>query len=284
VPLHLFTDHSLACRLERAEAVANARFVEARASLASDSGAEWVEVAGAYAMYDGPRSPCTQTFGLGLFQIPTSVQMDELEAFFAQRAAPVFHEVCPLADKALLPLLNARGYKPVELSNVMFMELRNRDSGVPVRNENLHVRIAGIDERELWARTAAEGWRELGEFAELILDLMRVNAYRRDSDCFLVELEGKPIATGGLAIHDGIALFAGASTVPEWRRRGAQQLLFESRCQYALEAACDLAMVCAEPGSSSQRNAERHGFRVAYTRTKWELRDKNVDSSSRAAY
>ena len=32
-----------------------------------------------------------------------------------------------------------------------------------------------------------------------------------------------------------------------------------------------VAMVCAEPGSSSQRNAERHGFRVAYTRTKWEL-------------
>ena len=28
-----------------------------------------MEVAGAYAMYDGPRSPCTQTFGLGLFRI-----------------------------------------------------------------------------------------------------------------------------------------------------------------------------------------------------------------------
>lgn len=278
MPSHLFTDHSLACRLERAEALANARFVEARASLLPGSGAEWIEIAGAYAMFDGPRSPCTQTFGLGLQQMPTVEDMSELESFFQQRNSPVFHEVCPLADKALLPLLNARGYKPIELSNVMFMELRNRDSGVSVRNENLHVRIAGIDEGELWAHTAAAGWREFGEFAELILDLMRVNTHRRDSACFLVELEGKAIATGGLAIHDGIALFAGASTVPEWRRRGAQQLLFESRCQYALDAGCNLAMMCAEPGSSSQRNAERHRFRVAYTRTKWELRDKNVDS------
>jgi hypothetical protein len=24
-----------------------------------------------------------------------------------------------------------------------------------------------------------------------------------------------------------------------------------------------------QPGSGSQRNAERHGFRIAYTRTKW---------------
>jgi GNAT superfamily N-acetyltransferase len=258
--------------------VANARFVEARASLVPDSGAEWIEIAGAYAMFDGPRSPCTQTFGLGLFQMPTSGEMDELESFFGQRGSPVFHEVCPLASKALLPMLNARGYKPIEFSNVMFMDLGNRDSRVPVPHKNLHVSIAGVDERELWARTAAKGWREFGEFAELIFDLMRVNAYRRDSACFLVELEGKPIASGGLAIHDGIALFAGASTVPEWRRRGAQQLLFEKRCEYALDAGCNLAMVCAEPGSSSQRNAERHGFRVAYTRTKWELSDKTIDS------
>jgi hypothetical protein len=32
---------------------------------------------------------------------------------------------------------------------------------------------------------------------------------------------------------------------------------------------CDLAMVCTEPGSGSQRNAERQGFQIAYTRIKW---------------
>jgi hypothetical protein len=30
-------------------------------------------------------------------------------------------------------------------------------------------------------------------------------------------------------------------------------------------------MVCAAPGSTSQRNAERNGFRIAYTRIKWHL-------------
>jgi hypothetical protein len=32
-----------------------------------------------------------------------------------------------------------------------------------------------------------------------------------------------------------------------------------------------IAMMAAAPGSASQRNAERHGFRIAYTRTKWHL-------------
>jgi hypothetical protein len=30
-------------------------------------------------------------------------------------------------------------------------------------------------------------------------------------------------------------------------------------------------MMGSLPGSGSQRNAERHGFRIAYTRTKWRL-------------
>lgn len=41
--------------------------------------------------------------------------------------------------------------------------------------------------------------------------------------------------------------------------------------RYAFDAGCDLSMMVAEPGSSSQRNAGRNGFRVAYTRTKWRL-------------
>src|SRR5207245_6182743 len=102
----ILSDCSLGRRLERAEALANARFVEARARLSPGSGAQWIEVAGAYAMYDGPRSPSTQTFGLGLFQLPTDADMDKLEAFFTCRGAPVFHEVSPLADKSLITVLN----------------------------------------------------------------------------------------------------------------------------------------------------------------------------------
>ncbi len=48
-----FADLALARRLERAEGRGNAEFVEARARVSPDSGACWIEVAGAYANYDG---------------------------------------------------------------------------------------------------------------------------------------------------------------------------------------------------------------------------------------
>jgi hypothetical protein len=68
--MEILSDLALSRRLERTEASANAAFVEVRARVAPQSGAQWIEVAGTYAMYDGPRSPSTQTFGLGLFRMP----------------------------------------------------------------------------------------------------------------------------------------------------------------------------------------------------------------------
>ena len=242
------SDHSMARRLERAEATANARFVEARAQLEPELGARWIEVAGAYAMYDGSRSPCTQTFGLGLFQMPTRADMEELERFFMDRQAPVFHEVSPLADKGLMPMMNERGYQPIEFTGVMFLPLDARPSSSSTGSDPFKVRVVGKLEEELWARTAAEGWSGETEFSDLMFDLMRINATRADGVCFLAELHGVPIATGALAIHDRVALLAGASTVPQSRRQGAQGALLEARLRYAAQAGCDLAMFCAAPG------------------------------------
>ena len=195
--------------------------------------------------------------------------MDEMEGFFRKKGSGVFHEVSPLGDAGLVAVLHERGYRPLEFSNVLYLPLAERVAGSV--NEQLRVRIAGSSERELWARTSAAGWREFVEVADLVAGLAGVIASTEGTAPFLVEMDGRAIATGALAIRDGVALFAGASTVPEYRRLGAQQALLKTRFRYAVEQGCDLAMIVTAPGSASQRNAERSGFRVAYTRVKWEL-------------
>jgi hypothetical protein len=268
----IFSDVDLARRLERAEGQANREFVETRARLFPEVGAEWIEVAGAYVMYDGAASLLTQTFGLGMFQETTSADMDEIENFFRTRGAPVFHEVSPLADASLLSLLNERGYQPIEFTSVMFRPISPDGDDLPApRNDSVKVRIVNADEHELWAQTAARGWSEFTEFADQILELSRVSAKRAGAASFLAEIDGEPIATGGIGIYDGVVLLAGASTVPEGRRQGAQAALLGSRLRFAAGQGCDIAMMCAQPGSTSQRNAERNGFRIAYTRIKWRL-------------
>ena len=66
-PSFPFCDLELSRRLEAAEAHANAEFVETRARVSPDVGARWIEVGGAYTLFDGVDSPLTQTFGLGIF-------------------------------------------------------------------------------------------------------------------------------------------------------------------------------------------------------------------------
>ena len=267
----IFCDQALSRRLERVEADSNARFVEARAVAFPNSGAQWIEVAGAYAMYDGVNSPLTQTFGLGLFQTVTQAEMNIIEQFYKERGAPVFHEVSPLADPALLALLNERGYHPIELTSVMFRPISRGIKLAASRNERIRVRIAQANEREMWAQASAKGWSEFVEYTDFMLEMAQVIAKKEDGLLFLAELDDEPIATGGLSICEGVALMAGASTIPEARKQGAQLALLESRLNYGAEHGCDIAMMCALPGSASQRNAERQGFRIAYTRIKWQL-------------
>lgn len=264
-----FADLALSRRLERTEAQSNIDFVEARAKAFPESRARHLEVAGAHAMFDGADSPLTQTFCLGIEQAVTRADLDRIESFFGDLGAPVFHEVSPLADPTAFTLLNQSGYEPFEFTSVMFQPIfpgRFTEAPHPGRPS---ARAIGPAENEVWAETSARGWSESPELSAFMLTFSRVSALKTSGHAFLAEIDGKPVAAGGLTLHGGVALLAGASTVPEGRRQGAQTALLETRLRFAAERGCDVAMMCALPGSASQRNAERQGFRIAYTRIKW---------------
>jgi hypothetical protein len=64
----------------------------------------------------------------------------------------------------------------------------------------------------------------------------------------------------------------GALLIPGPRATEAQTALARLRLAQAAKAGCELITMGAEPGSTSHRNAERLGFRVAYTKVVF-LRD-----------
>jgi hypothetical protein len=265
-------DLALARRLERTEALMNVAFVEARAAVEPERSATWTEVAGAYAMFDGVGSPLTQSFGVGLFDSVGPAEIQALESFFESRGAGVFHEISPLADPSLLGLLNERGYQPIEFTSVLCRPTAVAIEPAGQRDEHIVVRCIDSGEEDLWAQTAAEGWGETAELADFVRKIGRVSARSKGSLCLLAESAGRPIASAALGLGHGMAILAGASTITSARNRGAQRALLQARLQIAAERGCDLVMMGASPGSTSQKNAERQGFRIAYTRIKWQLR------------
>lgn len=264
-----FADHALALRLEGAEAFACAQFAAARRRIFPGCGSEITQIAGTTVVFDGVDAPTTQTFGLGLFEDLSPPDLDRIEQFFRSRGAAVMHEVCPFAGVAILGLLCARGYQPCEISNVLYRPVEAMPTSFP---SSISVRVATPVEFEVWGDVSARGWtHEHPELEPFVRQMGVISAARERSPCFLAELDGVPAAAGALVMYEGVALFAGASTIPESRRRGLQGALLAARMRHAPSTGCDIAMMVSEAGSSSQNNAERQGFGVAYTRIKWAL-------------
>ena len=265
--MSVFADLELARRLETTEGYGSAAFVDAQARREPFSGAIRTTIAGTMAMFAGVGSPITQTFCLGIHDKPTERDMDAIERFFTSRGSQVFHEVSPHAGVEVFAMLAGRGYKPIEISNVLYQSIdRFEPIGV---NPELRVRQIEKNEAPAYGAISVRGWSEMPEVIPFIQGFALSSV--EVATCFMAELNGEPIANAALFMHGGVALLAGASTVPEGRRKGAQQALLDARLRAAAARGCDLAMVVTAVGSASQRNSERNGFKVAYTRTKWQL-------------
>ncbi|HEY1265554.1 MAG TPA: GNAT family N-acetyltransferase, partial [Terriglobales bacterium] len=71
----------------------------------------------------------------------------------------------------------------------------------------------------------------------------------------------------GLLIPEhGIVSLSGAGTLERYRRRGLQTALLQARMATAARKGIEYAVIVTQGGTTSQRNAERLGFRVAYSK------------------
>lgn len=88
---------------------------------------------------------------------------------------------------------------------------------------------------------------------------------------YLAEAEGRPAAAGTLYVRDGVGYLADATTDPALRGRGLQRALLERRIADAAAQGVDFVFSGAAPFSTSHRNMERLGLRVAFMRALWTL-------------
>ncbi|MEK6285859.1 MAG: GNAT family N-acetyltransferase [Acidobacteriota bacterium] len=266
----LFADIELARRLEVTDALAGVEFARSWARLNSFKGQVFLPVGGGHAAFGGIDSPVTQAFGLGLNGPVTDADMAGMEEFYQTHGSAVNIETCSLADPSLLKLLNERGYSPIEYSNVFTRELTNSDSRAwPDPTSEVRVRRPAPGEAESYSLLVAKSFFENDEISPEFLSVFTSCFYAAGAFFFLAEVDGVPAGGGMMSIHQGVASLGGTGTLPEFRNRGAQKALLLARLAVAAESGCDLAMVATAPGSISQRNVERQGFRVVYTRTKF---------------
>ena len=261
-------DAALARQIELAEGEAAVACARMSKALQADSDNTAEAIAGGYAVYCGAGSPVTQAVGLGLSGPVSEEEFDRLEEFYFSRKEAVRVETCPLADATLLEHYKERGYHVSEFSNVMVRGFaRNERFEMP---DEVEVRTAGPGEMDLWTLTVAQGFAEHFPVTAEILSVMKMFAMAKNSECYLARVDGRVAGGATLALRGTVAGLFGASTLPDFRKRGVQTALLAARLRRAAEAGCEMAVSLAQPGSVSQRNIMRQGFRVLYTRVKFE--------------
>lgn len=235
----------------------------------TDDGRGKVElgIGGGVAVFGGVDAHTTQAEGLGLHGEMSAAELDRLEHFFHSRGSAVVVELCPLADASLLAAFGDRGYRIVEFSNVLVRSLATADTYAAAA-PGIEVRPIDESERRLFVETLAQGFAEYHLVTDDMMAMTESFSRGEGKVMYLALSDGKPAGAGTLLLSRGVAGLYGSSTLPEFRKRGIQTALIARRMADARAAGCDMAMGVTLPGSGSQRNFERHGFRVVYTRTK----------------
>ena len=242
----MFLDATLARRIEWGESL-NAAGVGAS-----------IQVCGGYATFAGAGSPLTHAIGLGMNGPVTAAEFDRMEEFFRTRGVGVNLDLCPHADFSLIELLGARGYRIVECNNVL--------AGPIAGAFDARVRMADRSEESLWTRTMLDGFFSTRPHSEIELDLGRRLLGLEAATAWFGMLDGKPASAGAMNVRGKLALLFADSTLESARCHGLHLAVIRARLRHAASFGCDLATASTAPGSASQRNYERAGFRVVYTK------------------
>ncbi len=252
-------------RMEAAEEYAAVHHAELTKKIRSDAAAAWEEFGGGHLTFVAKGLPVGRAHGLGFVGKVTPQDIEHVERFYFERQADAQVDVCPYADPSLFESLNLRGFQVAEFNMTLarWIPPREKFAAPPTQIE---VRRIRREEEPVWIGLLAKVF--FAEQAAQFEDLFRPWASAENPMCLAAFAQGTMVAgAGGILIPEHkVAGCFGAVTLPEFRGRGLQRAFLEERLRVAQMAGCELAVTLTMPGAISQRNAERAGFRTAYTK------------------
>jgi ribosomal protein S18 acetylase RimI-like enzyme len=228
-------------------------------------------IADGWMTYDGPGAYANRAGGFGWTQDVTEEELDILVDFFVQRQVEPRVELSAFAKPELLDALARRRFSLQAVGNVLVKRLDEK----VVRPENFvpgDIVIERVDPSDddtvrAYVELSSSGFVREGAAVPPVQLALGIRAAKQPTyDGFIARYRGELIGGGGSESSDGLTSLFGTTVKREYRRRGVQQALIAARLQRGLERGSDLAVLVSMPGISTERNALRLGFVMAYSR------------------
>lgn len=267
----LIADREPARRAERADAARSLQYARSHARLFPGAGTAWMPLAEGCAVFTGTGSPLSKAVGMGAGGDIGPKDIDALESFYQDHGMPAALDLAPFAGPSLLELLAVRGYTISYFLNILALPLApsehnsSPDSSSP-STDGYHIRRVSAEDEHTWIETVAAGFAGDTKPGREDREIFTTQFHAENAHCFIAEMDGEPVGGGLVAIADGTALLGAASVLPGHRGHGIHRALVRERLAHAAGLGCDLGVTGATPGSVSQRNLQRYGFQILYTR------------------
>ncbi|TNF69181.1 MAG: GNAT family N-acetyltransferase [Gammaproteobacteria bacterium] len=263
----MFADKSLAKQIE-ALMVYNARqYTLTSLKLYPQMQASCIDIEGGIASFCGEDDLLSKAIGIGLNGKVTKETLELIEQIYTKRHVNTVIDLCPLADSSILYFIKSRCYALTEYVNVMYLDLTKQLPEISLPSD---VIIEQTDDIKLWHAVTVLGYTQrdsttshsLSRYFDCYANMEHVTA-------FIAKLDGVVVGGSVIAIgENGICEFNLSGTLLDFRGRGVQRALIAKRIEYAKKHGCKLVVAGFTPGSIPQRNCEKFGFKLAYTRTK----------------
>jgi hypothetical protein len=221
-----------------------------------------LEAGSGLAVFTGADLFSNRVIGLGLDGPVDSHDLGRVEEFYRERGLGTQVEVPSLADRRFLSQLGDRGYRVTRFRNIYAVAPPN--PGRPA--EHVDVQIVDDTHAGEWSDVLIDGFGYQDPTDQAAV--ARWNRGLLDTDgvhALVARLDDTTVGSASIYISDGAAVLGGATTLMAWRDRGVQSALIVARLNMAHDSGCEIAIVTADPGSTSGRNAERAGFQLVCT-------------------
>jgi GNAT superfamily N-acetyltransferase len=268
-------------RMEAAEEFGALRYAQAMRQDHPEWGTAWEEFCGGHLVFVARNSLVGRAHALGFAGPVTPRDIEHVEKFYFERESDAQVDVCPYADPSLFQALNERGFQVEEFNQTLARRISS-----PLAPEEIAPAPTGIDIRRV-KPDEARTWSALlariffAEQAPQFESFFLPWAAPEHPLSLAAFSDDRMVAcAGGLIVPEHkMAGFFGAGTLPEFRRRGIQRAFMQERLRMAREAGCELAVTLTMPGTASQRNVERAGFRAMYTKVVVRKRHPSIADS-----
>ncbi|MDJ0813513.1 MAG: hypothetical protein QNJ23_07280 [Woeseiaceae bacterium] len=259
----------------RTSEVIEAQALEAwfRAAAGIDEGSfRWTRVrqgdATCYASASEPSILINRVLGIGSEYRPAQEQLVHIRELYANAGISRFflHVIPDQIGEDYAERLTEAGYEKYR----GWMKFERGAGDVDAITTDLLIREIGPEHAAAFASIVGDAFDFLPDFQPAIAALAHDDEWR-----LFMGFDGDaPACTGGLYVKNAVGYLDFGATHPDFRRRGGQTGLLNTRIRAALDAGCTSIVTMtgeAVPGDEqhSYRNILRAGFQESYLRENW---------------